>query len=344
MANLSVKYMGLDLKSPIIVGSCGLTNSVKNIVEMAQKGSGAVVLKSIFEEQIRIEADTLLKSETEEAKAWNMAYNQILDKTPHAYHEAEQYITNFAKEHTLSDYLKFISEVKKAVTIPVIASINCVSHYDWAFFARRIQNAGADAIELNVYSLPSDFQKVGINYEYEIIEIIKEVKKFVTIPIALKIGYYYSGLANTIQKLSETGIQAIVLFNKPYHADIDIEKISITASPVETGESDYLNTLRWIALTSGKISCDLAATTGIFNSEIAIKQLLAGANACQVVSAIYKRGADVISEMTAGISSWMEKQQFNSIEEFRGKLSRKDILDPSAFERVQFMRHYSKID
>jgi dihydroorotate dehydrogenase (fumarate) len=344
MTNLSVTYMGLNLKSPLIVGSCGLTNSVKNIVEMAEKGAGAVVLKSIFEEQIRIEADRLLKSDNSEAKSWNQAFDQILEQTPQAWHEAEQYISNFAKEHTLNDYLNFISEVKKAVSIPVIASIHCVSHYDWTFFAKRIQNAGADAIELNIYSLPSDARITGSTYENECFEIIKEVKKYVTIPVALKIGFYFSGLANTIQKLSESGIQALVLFNKPYNSDIDIEKLSVTGVPVEAGEHDYLNTLRWIAITSGKVSCDLAASTGVSNANIAIKQLLAGANAFQVASAMYKNGTDVIPQILQGISSWMDKHQFNTIDQFRGKLNKAGIVDPSAFERVQFMKHYAKIE
>jgi dihydroorotate dehydrogenase (fumarate) len=344
MADLSVKYMGLNLKSPLIVGSCGLTNSVKNITDMSEKGAGAVVIKSIFEEQIRIEADKLLKSDSEQVKQWNQAFDQILEQTPHAHHEAEQYIANFAKEHTLSDYLKFISEVKKSVTIPVIASVHCVSHYDWAFFAKRIQQAGADAIELNIYSLPSDFRITGNSYENECFEIIREVKKYVTIPVSLKIGFYFSGLANTIQRLSESGIQALVLFNKPYNSDIDINKISITSVPVETGDHDYLNTLRWIAIMSGQVSCDLVASTGVCNANVAIKQILAGANAFQVVSAIYKQGTEVIPQLLDGISAWMHEHQFKTIDEFRGKLNKSDVSDVSAFERVQFMRHYSKIE
>ncbi len=344
MADLSVKYMGLNLKSPLIVGSCGLTNSVKNITDIANRGAGAVVLKSIFEEQIHIEADNLMKSDSAGAKEWDKAYNEILEQMPHAFQEAEQYIANFAKENTLIDYLSFITEVKKAVKIPVIASINCVSHYDWAFFARRIEKAGADAIELNVYSLPSDCRVEGSSYENELFEIVKEVKKFVTIPISLKIGYYFSGLSNTIKKLSESGIQALVLFNKPYNSDIDIDKITITAAPVETEGRDYLNTLRWIAIMSGQVSCNLSASTGVSNVNVAIKQLLAGATTFQVVSALYKQEISVISQILEELSAWMDKHQFKTIDQFRGMLNKKDSEIASTFERVQFMKHFSKIE
>jgi dihydroorotate dehydrogenase (fumarate) len=166
----------------------------------------------------------------------------------------------------------------------------------------------------------------------------------VTIPVSLKIGYYFSGLANTIQKLSESGIHALVLFNKPYNSDIDINKMAITGVPVETGEHDYLNTLRWMAIMSGNVSCDLAASTGVCNADVAIKQILAGATAFQIASAVYKHGTEIIPQIIQGIGNWMEKHQFKTIDEFRGKLNKTDISDPSAFERVQFMRHYAKIE
>jgi dihydroorotate dehydrogenase (fumarate) len=343
MASLSVKYMGLTLKNPLIVGSCGLTGNLKNIKEFAEKGAGAVVLKSIFEEQIRIETEHFLKSDNEKVKEWTSTFDAIVDDSPYAYEEAVAYIANFAKEHTLKDYLSFVAEAKKSVDIPVIASIHCVSNYDWTYFARRIQEAGADALELNIYVLPSDFDITGQQNEQVYFDILTEVKKHLTIPVALKIGSYFSGLANIMKRLSESGANAMVLFNKPYNPDIDIHRLTISASDIYSGENQYQKTLRWIASLSGIVSCDLAATTGILNAETAIKQILAGADAFQIVSAIYKHGSDIIPEILKGIDSWMEDKKFNNISDFKGKLSKSNIEHPVAYDRVQFMKHYANI-
>ena len=343
MAGLSVKYMGLTLKNPLIVGSCGLTGNLKNIIEFAEKGAGAVVLKSIFEEQIRMETEHFLKSDNEKVKEWTSTFDSIVGNTPYAYEEAAAYIANFAKEHTLKDYLAFVAEAKKSVAIPVIASIHCVSNYDWTYFARRIQEAGADALELNIYVLPSDFNTTGQQNEQVYLDILKEVKKHLTIPVALKIGSYFSGLANMLKSLSESGADALVLFNKPYNPDIDIHKLTISVSDIYSGENQYQKTLRWIASLSGMVSCNLAATTGILNAETAIKQILAGADAFQIVSAIYKHGSDIIPEILKGIESWMEEQKFDSVSAFKGKLSKSNIEHPIAYDRVQFMKHYANI-
>src|ERR1035437_10108445 len=192
MVDLSCKYLGLTLRNPIIVGSSGLTSSLGNLKTIAQMGAGAVVLKSIFEEQIKFEADKFLKSDNPGMKSWNEAFQGIVSKSEFYYDEAYDYLTNYAKEHTLNHYLSLITEAKKEINIPVIASINCSTQYDWEYFAKRIQEAGADALELNIYLLPSDFEKDGIENEKVYFDIIREVKKFVTIPVSLKIGYYFS--------------------------------------------------------------------------------------------------------------------------------------------------------
>jgi dihydroorotate dehydrogenase (fumarate) len=302
-----------------------------------------VVLKSIFEEQIRIETEHFLKSDNEKVKEWTSTFDAIVDDSPYAYEEAVAYIANFAKEHTLKDYLSFVAEAKKSVDIPVIASIHCVSNYDWTYFARRIQEAGADALELNIYVLPSDFDITGQQNEQVYFDILTEVKKHLTIPVALKIGSYFSGLANIMKRLSESGANAMVLFNKPYNPDIDIHRLTISASDIYSRENQYQKTLRWIASLSGIVSCDLAATTGILNAETAIKQILAGADAFQIVSAIYKHGSDIIPEILKGIESWMEDKKFNNISDFKGKLSKSNIEHPVAYDRVQFMKHYANI-
>jgi dihydroorotate dehydrogenase (fumarate) len=347
MIDLSCRYLSLQLKNPVIVGSSGLTSSIDNLKTIAQKGAGAVVLKSIFEEQIKFEADKFLKSDNPGMKSWNEAFQGIVNKTEFYYEEAFDYLTNYAKEHTLNQYLGLISEAKKAIDIPVIASINCSTQYDWQYFAKKIQDAGADALELNVYLLPSDFEKNGIDNENVYFDIIKEVKKYVTIPVSLKTGYYFSSVAQTLHRLSETGISGLTLFNRPYNPDIDIENLQVSASNMFSSESEYSHSLRWVALLAGKIKCDIAASTGIHNHETVIKQLLAGADAVQLVSLFYKQHPhhfDAIPEILEGLRNWMSKHDFKTISDFKGKLSRKNVLNPATYERVQFLRLFSSIE
>lgn len=344
MANLSVKYLGLDLKSPVIVGSCGLTNSIANLKKIEEAGAGAVVLKSIFEEQIQLESEARSHSDKDQMQAWNTAFDEIISKNPFAYEEALSYIMGYARENTLNEYLAFVAEAKKALNIPVIASINCVSSFDWADFAKRIQQAGADAIELNVYILPSDFSKSPVEIESVYGNIVSQVKKFVSIPVSLKIGYYFSGLANSVKTISESGIQGLVLFNRPFTPDIDIEKIAITNTSILSTGDEYLTTLRWTAILSGRVSCDLVASTGIHDYETAIKQLLAGATAVEIASVLYKNGIDSIKKINAGIAAWMDKHNFKTISEFKGKLSKDNLGNLAAYERVQFMKNMSNIE
>jgi dihydroorotate dehydrogenase (fumarate) len=343
MVDLSCKYLGLQLRNPLIVGSSGLSASLDNLKTIAKMGAGAVVLKSIFEEQIKFETDKLLQSDNIQMKSWQEAFEGIVSKTEFYYEEAYDYLTSYAKDHTLNQYLSLISDAKREIDIPVIASINCNTPYNWQYFAKRIQEAGADALELNVYLLPSDFEKSGVENESVYFEIIREVKKFVTIPVSLKIGYYFSSLAQTAQKLSESGIAGLTLFNRPYNPDIDIHKLEINASNMFSIDSEYSHTLRWIALLSGKLSCDIAAATGIHNHETFIKQILAGADACEMVSVFYRRHFDILPDILKDIETWMQRHNFQTIAEFKGLLSSKNVHNPASYERVQFLRLFSSI-
>jgi dihydroorotate dehydrogenase (fumarate) len=344
MSDLSCKYLGLRLKNPIIVGSSGLTSTLSNLKTIAKMGAGAVVLKSIFEEQIKFEAEKFIKSDNLQIQSWNEAFEGIVSKSEFYYEEAFQYLSSYAREHTLNNYLSLISEAKREINIPVIASINCNTQYDWQYFASRIQEAGADALELNVYLLPSDIEKDGAEIEKVYFDIISEVRKFVSIPVSMKIGYYFSSLANTALKLSETGIAGLTLFNRPYNPDIDIENLKIDAKNMFSSETEYSHTLRWVALLSGKLKCDIAASTGVHNYETVIKQLLAGADAVQMVSVFYSQHFEILPQIISGIESWMSEHKFKSIPEFKGLLSGKNVLNPSAYERVQFLRLFSSIE
>ncbi len=343
MVNLSTRYMGLQLNNPLVVGSSGLTNSIAELKEIAAKGAGAVVLKSIFEEQIRHETERMVKEQGGKMDAMNKGFDDIMSSRSYDYDEAMSYISNFAKEHTLGDYLKFIEEAKKAIDIPIIASINCASSYDWTYFARRIEAAGADALELNIYLLPTDITKDSAFYEAILFDVADKVLKQVKIPVAMKVSYYSTALAKTMVDLSNTGIKGLVLFNRPFQPDINIETLEITASHILSNPVEYAHTLRWMAILGGKTGCDLIASTGIHDYESAIKQILAGAQAFQVASVLYKQGFDQIANILTGMKQWMEKKNFNSIEDFRGKLSQNNVQNPAAYERVQFMKLYSKI-
>jgi dihydroorotate dehydrogenase (fumarate) len=335
--------MGLSLKSPVIAGSSGLTNSLDDLKKIEAAGAGAVVLKSIFEEQVQIESQVAEHSDKGEMPAWNAAFEKIISEDPFAYEEAYQYIAGYARENTLEKYLHFVSEAKKALTIPVIASINCVSSFNWMDFAKRIEHAGADAIELNIYLLPSDFNKSAAEMEQTYMDIALQVKKFVSIPVSLKIGYYFSALAHSVKAISESGINGLVLFNRPFSPDINIETMSLTKTKTSllSADNEYLTTLRWIGILSGKTSCDLVASTGIHNYETVVKQLLAGATAVQVASVLFEKGFEAITEINHELANWMNKQGFLCIDDFRGKLSRETLDNPAAYERVQFMKNYA---
>lgn len=344
MQNLETTYLGLKLRNPLIAGSCGLTNSVANIKELAKKGVGAIVIKSLFEEQIHIEAENVIKNETDGVSTFSQAPNTIFSKRIYDYDEAYSYIYDFAKRNTLGKYLNFLNEAKESVDIPVIASINCVSNQDWHSFAKKIEETGVDAIELNIYILPSDWRRNGEANEKIYYDIIREVRDYVNLPVAVKIGFYFSSLAQSVKKLSECGIKGLVLFNRPYNTDIDIDSIGLSHGSIYSTPEELNHTLRWISILSGHVDCDLSASTGVHDHKAFIKQLLAGATTVQIASALYKEGFDIIPEILKGTTAWMKKHDFNSIAAFRGKLSMSNLENPAAIERVQFMKLYSGIE
>src|SRR5665647_1919900 len=344
MENLKTTYLGLKLKNPLIAGSCGLTNSVANIKELAKKGVGAVVIKSLFEEQIQSEAEKVIKNNTNELSITNRTSQTIFNRRIYDYDEAYSYVYDFAKRNTLGKYLYFINEAKESVDIPVIASINCVSNQDWHSFAKKIEETGVDAIELNIYILPSDWRRSGEDNEKIYYDIIREVRNYVNLPISVKIGFYFSSLAQSVKKLSECGIKGLVLFNRPYNTDIDIDKIDLSQGPIFSTPEEFTHTLRWISILSGHVECDLSASTGVHDHKTFIKQLLAGATTVQIASALYKEGFDVIPEILKGTTSWMKKHDFKTVDSFRGKLSKSKLENPAAIERVQFMKLYSGIE
>ena len=328
MASLETTYMGLKLKNPIIVGSSGLTNSVENVIEIAKEGAGAVVLKSLFEEQINQVA--------------NQTYE--LGNTSNYYPEALDYIQNYSAENDVANYLDLIKECKSKVDIPIIASINCMGDNKWVNFSKKIEEAGADALELNIFVLPSDPKKSSAENEKVYFDIIEKVSKIIKIPIAVKLSYYFSGLAKTMEMLSWTGIKSLVLFNRFFSPDIDINSLEIKSSNVFSSPADLAQSLRWVAMLSETVDCDIASSTGVHDGEAAIKQLLVGATTVQIASVLYKKGFKEIPIILNEIEKWMIKKNFDSIDQFRGKMSVKKAENPAAYERVQFMKYFSGIE
>jgi len=325
MTDLSTTYLGLQLKNPIIVGSSGLTDSVEKIVHLEAMGAGAVVLKSLFEEEIIMEMEETIYAMTNR----NFVFPETMD-----------YMETIVKDDILLNYLELIADAKKAVEIPVIASINCVSSQKWTYFAKEIEKAGADALELNLFFLPTDTQRGEKEIMQATFDIISKVKGSIRIPVALKISTFQSNLLRYVEHIDQAGVEGIVLFNRSWLPDIDINHLVVSSGFVLSSPSDIGNTLRWVSLVSGRVNCDIVASTGVHDGAGLIKQLLVGANACQIVSTLYINDLSQIRKMTDDLSKWMEAHEFESISAFKGRLSQANSGNPAAWERVQFMKHF----
>ncbi|MEN8157595.1 MAG: dihydroorotate dehydrogenase-like protein [Bacteroidota bacterium] len=329
MRNLSTEYMGLKLKNPIIAASSGLTGTLDGIISMEKSGAGAVVLKSIFEEEIVRETDQRVK----EAEEDSLIYSDLS--------ETLDYIDLHIREDNLGKFLELITDAKKEVSIPIIPSINCISGEDWTHFTKKMEEAGADALELNLFLNPADFKNKEFEKAY--FRIIEQVLSVVKIPVAIKISKYFTRMGLSLKALSETGVAAMVMFNRFYRPDIDIENLTLSTGNIFTTPEEMHDTLRWIAIMSGRVDCDLAASTGIHTGDEVIKMLLAGASVTQVASTLYKNGPDQIGRMLKRLEGWMADKGFDSIDQFRGKVAGVYETDPAVFERMQFMKHFSNI-
>ena len=319
--DLKTNYMGLEMKNPIIAGSSGITNNVESIKRIAGYGIGAVVLKSLFEEQIVHEIDVKLKDN--EMYFW--------------YPEARDFVQSISKDHGVDKYLELIRESKKAVDIPIIASINCMSPAEWPSFAKKIEEAGADGLELNITILPQNDEISSCDMEMQYVTIVEEVRKFTSLPIAVKISPYFSNLRMLCSALTQAGAQAVVMFNRYYKPDVDIDKMAIVSNKYHSNAEELSESLRWIGLLSNRNICQFAASTGIHKGDDVIKALLVGADAAQIATILYKNGLEYIPVMLTHIEKWMENKGFKSIADFKGKLSKgKEVT--ASFERVQFMK------
>ena len=323
----TTRYLGIDLKSPIIVGSCGLTADVDKMVEMEACGAGAVVLKSVFEEQI----------------IYDIKRNTHVVAPTDNYGDSYEYIASHVADDSLEKHFSMIREAKRRLTIPVIGSINCFSYENWLTYAVRFQEAGCDALELNMAILPYETSLSADDVERTFTQIINTLRKSISVPVSVKVGTYFTDMAKQMQQLSWMGIQGVTMFNKSVQVDIDTESESMKNASWLSAPTDIYNTLRWVAILSKKMRCDISASTGVYTSDDVVKMLLAGANTVQVVSCLYKNGVEYIKELQQGLENWMEKKGYDNVSKFRGKLSVQPTDKTSVAMRTQFMKYFAEI-
>ena len=321
VANLTTTYMGLELRNPVIVASSHLTSTLEQVITCEKAGAGAVVLKSLFEEQIHADSQSM-----------------IGDMNASVHTDALDYFRGESEYYYLDEYLKLVQEAKKKVSIPIIASLNCVSAGQWLEYANRFETVGADALELNVFIMPANVDQDGRAIEKIYLDIVKAIKKQVSIPVAVKLGPHFSGLANMLRELTYEGVNGLVLFNRFYRPDVDIEKLEIKAASVLSTPSELHLSLQWIALLSGELKVDFSAATGIHDGAGMVKQLLVGASTVQVCSAFMKNGVEHIQSMLKELEDWMDRHGYKSIEDFQGKLCQENIEQPEVYERNQYIK------
>lgn len=321
--NISTKYLGLTLKSPVIASSSEFTNKIESIVKLANAGVGAVVLKSIFEEQILMEIDSLRT---------NNMFN--------SYDYTENYIAYYTKKHETDSYLNLIKQAKQQTDIPIIASVHCTTDNEWMSYAKKIEEAGADALELNIFIIPSNPDQTADSIRSNYFAIVQSVRKHTNLPIAVKLHHYFTDLSAFMVELSKE-VQSLVLFNRFFNPDINISTMKIESADIFSSKSDNYLIQRWVGLLHGKVQSDISASGGIKEADTVVKSLLAGADVVQIASALYEKGYDVVNEMNVGLKSWMAQKEFSTIQEFKGMLSSSKISNPSLYERAQFMKYFS---
>jgi len=321
MANLTTDYLGIKLDNPIVVGACDLVENPENLVKLQKAGAGAIVYKSLFEEQIQLE-------------------DLDLHFHLHDYNDRNAEMTRLFPEMDYTGPRNFITKLKKAreiVHIPLIASLNAIYHETWVKYAEELATSGVDALELNFFNVPYSFDTSATEVEDEQIKVVKEIIARVKIPVSVKIGPYYSSPPAFIKKLDDAGVKGIVLFNKFFQPEVDIEQVKHITPWNLSGEKDYRLALRFAGLLHGEIKAQVIGNQGIYQGEDVVKLILAGAQAVQVVSTIYKNGVDQISRMRSTLDQWLDEKGFKSPDEIRGRLSRSNTLNPFVYKRAQYI-------
>lgn len=323
--NLETKYLGLSLKNPLVPSASPLSSDLDNVKKMEEAGASAIVMYSLFEEQITAE---------------NQALDHYMNTANESYAEALSYFPEPDVYHNLhaEDYLEQIMNLKNSVDIPVIASINGVSKGGWMSYAERMEEAGADAIELNIYYIAGDPNLTSAEVEQMYVDDLKAVKESVNIPVSVKLGPYFSSFGNMAKRLEDAGADGLVLFNRFYQPDIDLEFLEVEPSLELSSTFEKRLPLRWIAMLRPHLKCSLAATTGIHTAKDVIKMVLAGADVAMMASVLLYSGPKVLTSMLKEMELWMEEKEYLSLDEMKGAMSSASVADPSAFERANYIK------
>jgi dihydroorotate dehydrogenase (fumarate) len=317
-------YMGLKLTSPIVVSACTLSEQTDNIVQMEDNGAGAVVLFSLFEEQIR----------KEEA-----SFKDVMSETTNSFAEALDYFPNLDDFNVGTDeYMENIRKAKERVNIPIIGSLNGITNEGWIDNSKQMEQAGADGIEVNIFFIPGDIAMSSSAVEHRYLNIIDAIKQSVKIPVAVKLNPYFSAMGNMSLRMKNAGADALVLFNRFYQPDFDIDKLAIKTDLQYSESSEIRLPLLWIGLLYGKVNLSLAATTGVQTATEVIKYILAGADVVMTASSLYKNGIPFLKKMNKDLQNWMFEMGFDSIESFKGSMSQQNIADPTAYERANYIK------
>lgn len=326
---LHTTYMGLSLPSPIIVSACPLSEHTENIVKMEENGAGAVVLFSLFEEQIRME----------EAR-----FRGVLSETSYAFPEALDYFPDLDDfDMGVDDYLEHIRKAKERVKIPVIASLNGITTEGWIDYSRLMEQAGADAIEVNIFFIPGDIAMSSPEVEHRYLNIIEAIRQAVKIPVAVKLNPYFSATGNMALRMKNAGADALVLFNRFYQPDFDINELVLRTDLHYSEAGEIRLPLLWIALLYGRVNLSLAATTGVQSAVEVVKYLLAGADVVMTASSLYKNGIPYLKTMNKELNDWMYMMGFDTLDAFRGLMSQQHIADPTAYERANYIRILERV-
>jgi dihydroorotate dehydrogenase (fumarate) len=328
--DLTTKYLGLDLKNPIIAGASPLSNNIDTVKILEDKGAAAVVMYSLFEEQINHEAQEL---------------DTFLTQGTESFAEAISYFPEPDQFHSLGgeDYLNKIAKLKKAVDIPIIASLNGVSAGGWMKYAKQMQEAGADALELNIYYIPTDTFLTGAEVEKIYLDDLKTVRSHIDIPVAIKLSPYFSSFANMAVKLDDAGANGLVLFNRFYQPDINLDTLEVTLDLQFSSSYELRIPLRWLAILYGKVKASLAATTGIHEGTDVLKAVMAGADAVQLASVLLKQGVKHVEVILNDMKKWMQEKEYESIEQMKGSMSYKSVAEPAAYTRANYMKTLQSI-
>jgi dihydroorotate dehydrogenase (fumarate) len=322
--DLTTTYMNLSLKNPIVPSASPLSHTVDSIRSMEDAGAGAVVMYSLFEEQI--EHDSL-------------ELDHFLNATTDRHVEAQSYFPDLDHYNIGPEaYLELIRKAKEATTIPVIGSLNGTSAGGWVEYARQIEQAGADALELNIYSIPTALEIPGYQVEDTTLDVVQAVKAELNIPLAVKIGPYFSSIPNMAARLADAGANALVLFNRFYQPDLDIESLEVVPRVTLSSSYEMGLPLRWVAILYGRVATDFAITSGVHTHEDVLKGMMAGANVCMMASELLKHGVERIGQVLDDMAAWMEEHEYESVRQMQGSMSQKNVADPATFERANYMK------